>query len=215
MSKKVMKAKEIENLRDIFKIWQVSLHHNIVRFDDYFESQEYFYMCLELHSPDTLFDFINRYSEQICEEKARDFGLKIGSALDFLHQNGIILKNLESTGILMSLVEEDEDTFEKSVPRIKRLSQAEVINYEENIYIDPKDMGDIRFRAPEIVSGSSCGFSGDSWSFGIILYQLLTGHFPFEPENQKFSSKLNNSIPTDKERDAIEYQILVYAQNKE
>ena len=122
MSKKVMKAKEIENLRDIFKIWQVSLHHNIVRFDDYFESQEYFYMCLELHSPDTLFDFINRYSEQICEEKARDFGLKIGSALDFLHQNGIILKNLESTGILMSLVEEDEDTFEKSVPRIKRLS---------------------------------------------------------------------------------------------
>lgn len=38
MSKKVMKQKDIENVRDIFKIWQTSLHHNIVRFDDYFES---------------------------------------------------------------------------------------------------------------------------------------------------------------------------------
>lgn len=59
-------------------------------------------MCLEIHSSQTLFDFINLHSKRINETKARDLALKIGSALDFLHQNGVVLKNLDSKGILMS-----------------------------------------------------------------------------------------------------------------
>ena len=82
----------------------------------------------------------------------------------------------------MSMVEEASEKFEKAVPRIKRFSQAEVINYEDNIHIDSIDQGDIRFRAPEIVAGSTCGLKADAWSFGIILYQLLTGEFPFEQD---------------------------------
>jgi hypothetical protein len=62
------------------------------------------------------------HSSKINETKARDLGLKIGSALDFLHQNGVVLKNLDSKGILMSQVDEASEKFDKAIPRIKRFS---------------------------------------------------------------------------------------------
>jgi len=34
-------------------------HHNVVRLEDYFENQDNIYMCLELHSNQTLFDYIH------------------------------------------------------------------------------------------------------------------------------------------------------------
>jgi serine/threonine protein kinase len=70
--------------------------------EDYFENRENFYLCLEIQSSQTLFDFINKFKDEIDELKARDLALKIGLALESLHDNGIILKNLESSGILMT-----------------------------------------------------------------------------------------------------------------
>ena len=50
----------------------------------------------------------------------KDLALKIGMALEHLHDNGIILKNLESSGILMT---------DNEIPRISRLNKAEIMGY--------------------------------------------------------------------------------------
>jgi serine/threonine protein kinase len=38
------------------------------------------------------------------EYRARELILKIGQALEYLHDNGVILKNLNASGILMTEV---------------------------------------------------------------------------------------------------------------
>ena len=48
----------------------------------------------------------------------------------------------------MNLIDDDIE-LDKSIPRISRLSKAEIINYEGHVY---DQAGDIRFRAPEVVS---------------------------------------------------------------
>ena len=55
---------------------------------------------MELVSSNTLFQFVK--AKKLDECKAMGFALKIGSALEYLHENGIILRNLEAKGILMT-----------------------------------------------------------------------------------------------------------------
>ena len=63
------------------------------------------------------------------------------------------------------------------LPRISKLDTAYIMGYEE----DTQDMyGDIRYRPPEVIRGKAYSFKADSWSFGVILYLLITGEHPFD-----------------------------------
>jgi serine/threonine protein kinase len=63
ISKKEKTTAEQEDIRDSISILYQSQHHNVVRLEDHFECREYFYLCLELHSKLSLFDYINKYTK--------------------------------------------------------------------------------------------------------------------------------------------------------
>mmetsp|Transcript_35124 Transcript_35124/g.53863 ORF Transcript_35124/g.53863 Transcript_35124/m.53863 type:complete len:98 (+) Transcript_35124:1049-1342(+) len=96
--------------------------------------------------------------------------MKIGQAIDHLHSNGIVLKNLDSAGILMTDVTRDM-AVESAVPRICHLEEAEVMGFDE---YTRGVLGDVRFRAPEVLMNKPYGFKADAWSFGVILFFLVT-----------------------------------------
>ena len=39
--------------------------------------------------------------------------------------------------------------------------------------------------APEVVNRKGHSFSADWWSFGVLMYEMLTGQLPFQGENRK------------------------------
>ena len=45
---------QIDQKRGIIEIYKLAQHHNLVRLEDYFENRDNIYLCLELHSTDTL-----------------------------------------------------------------------------------------------------------------------------------------------------------------
>ena len=77
ISKKNMKMQEIDNTRDQIKMYQITEHHNTVKLEDYFESKERFYLCLELHSQRTLYDHVIKFARYRDEIKARGMSQKI------------------------------------------------------------------------------------------------------------------------------------------
>jgi serine/threonine protein kinase len=84
-----------------------------------------------------------------------------------------------------------QDIFlEKSIPRISRLDKAELVGDSGHTF---GCFGDIRFKAPEVCNGASYDRTADIWSFGIILYHLLTGRLPYDakPSGHKSYSKRN------------------------
>ena len=87
---------------------------------------------------------------------------------------------------------EEDLMLTKSIPRISRLDKAEIMGYEAHCH---SIYGDIRFRAPEVLSGKHYDFTADSWSFGVILYHLLTGSLPFEADNEDSDPSPNQSYP--------------------
>ena len=78
IEKAQMTQAQIEDVRDMINILQQSQHHNIVHLEDFFENKDHIYLCLELHSKMTLFDFVNKYNQDIQECRVQEIANKIG-----------------------------------------------------------------------------------------------------------------------------------------
>ena len=46
-----------------------------------------------------------------------------------------------------------------------------------------KPFGDLKYMAPEVISGEDNSKESDIWSLGVLLYQMYTGSMPFVSEN--------------------------------
>ena len=50
-------------------------------------------------------------------------------------------------------------------------------------------LGDVRFRAPEVIQGKPYAFMADMWSIGVIMYQMLAGSLPYDHPNYELNAK--------------------------
>ena len=87
---------------------------------------------MELHSQETLTEFIEKNINNLDEHKVREFASKIGNALEYLHESGIAVRALDNDGILMS---ENIKSFSQRVPRISRLSEAKVLGLGDSEFL--------------------------------------------------------------------------------
>ncbi len=63
-----------------------------------------------------------------------------------------------------------------------------------------KPFGDLKYMAPEVISGEDNSKESDIWSLGVLLYQMYTGSMPFVSENieQLKQMILNKELPNPK-----------------
>ena len=76
-------------------------------------------------------------------------------------------------------------------PSISHLNKAQILAPERKVR---GVFGDIRFRAPETVKGQPYNQAADCWSFGVILFYMLTGELPFKYEHTTAEMKVEDSI---------------------
>ena len=86
--------------------------------------------------------------------------------------------------------------------KFENIFEKEIENRYTKVYTTGAH-GDIRFRAPEIIDGKQYSFKADVWAFGILLFFLLTGKFPFDEidedkgtTNKKPKAKVDKSDKT-------------------
>ncbi|XP_054868489.1 ribosomal protein S6 kinase-related protein isoform X1 [Amphiprion ocellaris] len=115
---------------------------------------------------------------QFGEDEVQLFAAEMGSALGFLHDLGIMHRDIKMENILLSdrghLLLSD---FGLSC-RLKHGGRASTI------------CGTIQYMAPEVLSGGPYSHAADWWSLGIMLFSLVTGEFPL-PAEQNHSSMLD------------------------
>ncbi|XP_039986938.1 ribosomal protein S6 kinase-related protein [Xiphias gladius] len=111
------------------------------------------------------------------EDEVRLFAAELGSALGFLHDLGIIHRDIKMENILLS----DQGHLRLSdfglSRRLRRGGRAFTI------------CGTIQYMAPEVLSGGPYNHAADWWSLGIMLFSLVTGEFPV-PAEQDHSTML-------------------------
>jgi len=72
--------------------------------------------------------------------------------------------------------------------------------------------GTPEYIAPEILKGYRYNFSVDYWSFGVLLYEMLTGHTPFHGNDEEELFKQIQQAPVRYPKDISDESILAVQQ---
>ena len=159
----------------------MSQHPNIVGLIDLFENSDYYYIVLEYMQGKDLFDYIQIRNFKLGEMRVKELSYQIGIAIKYLHNYGIVHRDLKLENVMMS------DNTEQSVPKLADFGLAKMIAPNEAA---DEPFGTLGYVAPEVLRKEPYSFSCDLWSYGCIMYALLSGSLPFDHESQKQTIKM-------------------------
>lgn len=139
--------------------------------------EQMFYIVTEYVSGGELFERIIQ-KEYYNENDARKLTYTIAQALKYCHDRGVVHRDLKPENILLLSMEDDNSI---KVADFGFAKQYDTSTDDALV----TSCGTPGYVAPEILNGKKYGTEVDMWSFGVIIYILLSGYPPFHHENQK------------------------------
>ncbi|KAF2146672.1 uncharacterized protein K452DRAFT_348402 [Aplosporella prunicola CBS 121167] len=171
--KKNVKGNE-QMVLDELEMLQRLKHPHIVRFHDWFESRDKYYIVTQLATGGELFDRIcerGRFTEKDAAETIR----QVLDAVNYLHQNNVVHRDLKPENLLYLTSSGDSSLVLADFGIAKMLdSPTEQLTTMA---------GSFGYAAPEVMLKRGHGKPVDMWSLGVITYTLLCGYSPFRSES--------------------------------
>ncbi|KAM6969024.1 ribosomal protein S6 kinase alpha-1 isoform 1-T1 [Tautogolabrus adspersus] len=148
-------------------------HPFVVKLHYAFQTEGKLYLILDFLRGGDLF---TRLSKEVMftEEDVKFYLAELALGLDHLHSLGIIYRDLKPENILL-----DEEG------HIKLTDFGlckEAIDHEKKAY---SFCGTVEYMAPEVVNRQGHTHSADWWSFGVLMFEMLTGSLPFQGKDRK------------------------------
>ena len=165
-------------------------HVNICSLLDFRTLLNHFYLFFEYIDGGQLLDYIVR-GTRLRETQIRKFSRSILNALNYLHMNNIVHRDLKIENIMIAkdgtlkLIDFGLSNFyykQEWGDNVGRVSRS----------VDNRDVapllktfcGSLYFAAPELLNAKPyIGPEIDVWSFGVVLYVLACSRVPFDDEN--------------------------------
>jgi hypothetical protein len=112
-----------------------------------------------------------RHPDGLPRELAREWFLGLARAVGHLHDHGIVHRDLKPGNVFLEngTVKVGDYGLSKSISTSQRSAQT-------------MSVGTVHYMAPEISTGNY-NKQIDTYAAGVILYEMLTGHVPFEGES--------------------------------
>ncbi|GAH35253.1 unnamed protein product, partial [marine sediment metagenome] len=160
--------KTIERFRNELKFSRKITHKNICRMYDIDEDGGTYFISMEYVSGEDLKSMIRmtkrlgigtaiRISKQVCE------------GLSEAHRIGILHRDLKSSNVIID---------REGNARIMDFGIARSLDTED-IRNDGVIIGTPEYMSPEQAEGKQVDHRSDIYSFGVMLYEMVTGHLPF------------------------------------
>ncbi len=147
-------------------------HPNIVDLFDVGQDGETRYLVMEYVKGVTLKELIRQYG-RIRPQRAVQITLSILSAIGHAHENHIVHRDIKPQNILM-----DDDAGVK----VGDFGIARVTSSNSSTSFGTQMMGSVHYFSPEQASGGMADEKSDLYSVGVVLYEMVTGHVPFDGE---------------------------------
>jgi serine/threonine protein kinase/Tfp pilus assembly protein PilF len=155
-------------------------HPNILTVYEIGEDSSTHYIASELIEGETLRQRLMRGRMELSE--AVDVAIQVASALAAAHKTGMVHRDIKPENIMLR-----PDGYVKVLDfGIAKLAEQEVpatISTDEALLLVETNLGSIlgtvRYMSPEQARGAPVDKGSDIWSFGVVLYEMVTGHAPF------------------------------------
>jgi serine/threonine-protein kinase len=146
-------------------------HPNVVGIYDRGRWDGTYYIAMEYLPGRTLKEVIQQ-DGPIDPVRAIDLTLQILKAARFAHRRGIVHRDLKPHNVIV----DDEDRAKVTDFGIARAGASDMTE-------TGSIMGTAQYLSPEQAQGMAVDARSDLYSVGVILFELLTGHVPFEAES--------------------------------
>ena len=146
-------------------------HHNIVNLLDVGQDGDMRYLVMEYVRGRTLKEVIKQQG-RLKPAVAAQIGIRILSALQHAHKNGIIHRDIKPQNILVH---------SDGLIKVGDFGIARVVG-SNTISTDDIVMGSVHYFLPEQAKGEPVTAASDLYSVGVVLYEMLTGKPPFDGE---------------------------------
>ena len=146
-------------------------HHNIVNLLDVGQDGDMRYLVMEYVRGRTLKEVIKQQG-RLKPAVAAQIGIRILSALQHAHKNGIIHRDIKPQNILVH---------SDGLIKVGDFGIARVVG-SNTISTDDIVMGSVHYFSPEQAKGEPVTAASDLYSVGVVLYEMLTGKPPFDGE---------------------------------
>jgi serine/threonine-protein kinase len=151
-------------------------HPNIVTVFDVGDEGGHPYIAMELVEGPTLGDLVKGKDQKPLPVKTIvEIGIQLVKALDYAHKKGIVHRDVKPGNIMMI---RDTTTIKVADFGICRIDNSEATQATQVGNV----LGTPNYMSPEQVLGEKVDSRSDLFSAGVVLYQLLTGHLPFDGE---------------------------------
>lgn len=145
-------------------------HPNIITIFELAEFQSHFYIVMEYVKGSSLRHFIQKKKLKL--NQILDIAIQFTEGIGFAHQSGVIHRDIKPENIIVST-----GNHIKIVDfGLAKLSGASRLTREKTT------LGTFQYMSPEQAMGKETDSRSDLFSFGTVLYEMLTGLCPFAGE---------------------------------
>lgn len=172
----VIKRKQFEHTLSERRILETIDHPYIVSLRFAFQTEHKLYMVFDFFNGGELYHYLSE-TGRFSEERARFYAAEIVLGLEYLHNRGIVYRDLKPENLILDSEGHIRITdFGLSKEDVEGDSITSICGTPE-------------YLAPEILRKLPYGAAVDWWSLGTVLFEMLSGLPPFFDKNRQMMYK--------------------------
>jgi serine/threonine protein kinase len=153
------------------------------------------YLVTELARGGELFETIVERGA-LSENRAGAIAHEIASALAFMHQHGLVHKDIKPENILLT-ARDDKEEHKKSDGSLVKLADFGSAGPASTTRSRMDDIGTSAYLPPELLARGVCTSGCDMWALGCVLYIMLSGSHPFDLDGTAPDAVVERRIKND------------------
>jgi serine/threonine protein kinase len=150
------------------------MHQNVAVIHEISEYDGQVFISMEYVEGETIKKIIENKSESLTIKKILEIALKVCEGLAAAHEKNIVHRDIKSDNIMLTSKEQAK-IMDFGLAKLKGATK---------LTKEGSTVGTAAYMSPEQAQGEDVDNRSDIFSFGVVLYEMLTTHLPFPGEHQ-------------------------------